>query len=161
MVRYEIHFKTGDNAGAGTDATVLVILYGKAGNTISYISPVFGDFDSPRNDFEIGQLDRFTLPIDIPSDDIYAIRVSIAYDDNNPGDNPEWFLEYIRLISDEINKVFTFPCNQWLGTKMAPNHTKEYTLYEGALLHDERIPVTHALAMHDSNNIEKRIQVKG
>ncbi|MGQ7728486.1 MULTISPECIES: PLAT/LH2 domain-containing protein [unclassified Bacillus (in: firmicutes)] len=140
MARYKIHFKTADEGGAGTDAAVFVRLYGKN----RYVSPMFGDFDSPRDDFETGQLDIFTLPVDIPSHDICALDVRIEYDDNDPGDHPEWKLEYIKLTSDDINKEFTFPCNAWLGTKVHP-HTKGYRLPE-ASLPEEPIPVNNVLS---------------
>jgi len=157
MAKYKVEFKTADEGGAGTDAVVLLTLYGRDG----YVSPVFGDFNSPRDDFERGQHDTFTLPQDIPSDDIYALDIRIEYDDNNPGDNPEWKLEYIKLSSDELNKEFTFPCNEWLGTKMEPNHTKGYTLWERMLPENERVPVLNIISAHSNEGVHNAIEVNG
>ncbi|EJQ99030.1 hypothetical protein II5_05772 [Bacillus cereus MSX-A1] len=147
MATYKIQFKTGDVRGAGTDAVVLVQLFGKSG----YKSPLFGDFNGPSDDFEQGNLDIFVLPRDISSDDICALTVRIECDDSPVHD---WYLEYIKLMGDN-GKNFLFPCNRWLGINSEPYRVKGYTLYAENLPESERIEVDQSISLHSQLNNER------
>ncbi|WP_242254996.1 PLAT/LH2 domain-containing protein [Bacillus cereus group sp. BfR-BA-01379] len=147
MATYKIQFKTGDVKGAGTDAVVLVQLFGGS----NYVSPLFGDFNGPNDDFEQGNLDGFVLPRDIPCDDIRALTVRIECNDEPVHD---WYLEYIKLMGDN-GKDFVFACNRWLGVNSEPYRVRGYTLYGEHLPESERVSVDQAFSLHSHPSSER------
>lgn len=126
MPTYRVNFKTSDIEDAGTDANVYIKLYGRDNENHRTETQEFGDFNSPRDDFEAGNLDTFTIHTDVNISNIDSLRVR----HDNSGNKPGWHLEYIELLDDQRNQYFTFNCNRWLALDENPS-TLCYMLYEG------------------------------
>ncbi|XP_053061515.1 lipoxygenase homology domain-containing protein 1 isoform X2 [Acinonyx jubatus] len=102
--KYEVKVYTGDVIGAGTDADVVINIFGEYGDT--------GErrLENEKDNFERGAEDKFTL--DAP-DLGQLMKINIGH--NNKGGSAGWFLSKI-VIEDIGNKrKYDFPLNRWLA----------------------------------------------
>ncbi|XP_069884736.1 lipoxygenase homology domain-containing protein 1 isoform X3 [Dipodomys merriami] len=102
--KYEIKVYTGDVIGAGTDADVVINIFGEYGDT--------GErrLESGKDNFERGAEDKFLL--DAP-DLGQLMKINVGH--NNKGSSAGWFLSKI-VIEDIGNKrKYDFPLNRWLA----------------------------------------------
>ncbi|KAK9824333.1 hypothetical protein WJX72_009517 [[Myrmecia] bisecta] len=102
---YEVTVATSDIRGAGTDANVMLVVFGAAGHTPEL------RLDSHKNNFERGRSDVFTLrapdvgPID---------HIKIGQDQTGPA--PGWHLDRVEIVNKTRNTPrLVFPCQQWLA----------------------------------------------
>uniref|UniRef100_A0A673VTK2 Lipoxygenase homology domains 1 n=1 Tax=Suricata suricatta TaxID=37032 RepID=A0A673VTK2_SURSU len=102
--KYEVRVYTGDVIGAGTDADVVINIFGEYGDT--------GErrLENEKDNFERGAEDKFIL--DAP-DLGQLMKINIGH--NNRGGSAGWFLSKI-VIEDFGNKrKYDFPLNRWLA----------------------------------------------
>ncbi|XP_058548188.1 lipoxygenase homology domain-containing protein 1 [Neofelis nebulosa] len=102
--KYEVKVCTGDVIGAGTDADVVINIFGEYGDT--------GErrLENEKDNFERGAEDKFIL--DAP-DLGQLMKINIGH--NNKGGSAGWFLSKI-VIEDIGNKrKYDFPLNRWLA----------------------------------------------
>nr|XP_012645777.1 lipoxygenase homology domain-containing protein 1 isoform X1 [Microcebus murinus] len=102
--KYEVRVYTGDVIGAGTDADVVINIFGEYGDT--------GErrLENEKDNFEKGAEDKFML--DAP-DLGQLTKINIGH--NNKGSSAGWFLAKI-VIEDIGNKrKYDFPLNRWLA----------------------------------------------
>ncbi|XP_049476101.1 lipoxygenase homology domain-containing protein 1 [Panthera uncia] len=102
--KYEVKVCTGDVIGAGTDADVVINIFGEYGDT--------GErrLENEKDNFERGAEDKFIL--DAP-DLGQLMKINIGH--NNKGGSAGWFLSKI-VIEDFGNKrKYDFPLNRWLA----------------------------------------------
>lgn len=104
---YQIDVCTGDMGRSGTDANVYITLNGVFGSTDEH------KLDSSGNDFEKGRTDIFTITQARDVGEILSLRVR----HDNFGLFPSWYLKYIRVTRVNDEKVWYFPCEQWLEKK--------------------------------------------
>ncbi|XP_074618349.1 uncharacterized protein LOC141877315 isoform X1 [Acropora palmata] len=103
---YQVHIYTGDKWGAGTDANVLITIFGENGNS--------GEkkLDNNRNNFEGGQKDSFSV-----SCGTYLGRLSkIRIGHDNTGFGAAWFLNKVTVEDPKTGDVVIFPCQRWFST---------------------------------------------
>uniref|UniRef100_A0A6B2KZF9 PLAT domain-containing protein n=1 Tax=Arcella intermedia TaxID=1963864 RepID=A0A6B2KZF9_9EUKA len=102
LITYNISVKTGDRPGAGTDANVLITLFGEKGDSGERL------LDKPGNNFERNRIDEFAFQ----SVDLGDLkRIVIRHD--NSGAGPAWFLDKVIIESGAGGKWY-FPCGRWL-----------------------------------------------
>ncbi|KAM3867839.1 lipoxygenase homology domain-containing protein 1 [Diretmus argenteus] len=108
-VKYEIIVITGDVKGAGTDAGVLITMYGVNGDSGKrQLRQRF------RNLFERGQTDRFVLEmLDLGE----LLRVRIEHD--NSTTNSGWYCECVEVTNTANSVTTIFQCGKWLDVNKA------------------------------------------
>ncbi|XP_075441794.1 lipoxygenase homology domain-containing protein 1 isoform X2 [Ascaphus truei] len=104
---YIIQVKTSDVSGAGTDANVLLIIFGENGDTGTL---ALKQSDN-SNKFERNQMDVFRFSDMLSLGDLCKVRV---WHDNS-GIGPGWHLEYIDVKDESMSKTFRFHCDRWLA----------------------------------------------
>ncbi|CAF4587849.1 unnamed protein product [Rotaria sp. Silwood1] len=103
-VPWYIWIYTSDIKGAGTDAEVILVLYGHNGKSHDI------KLRSKSDTFEAGQCDEFKVDItDVGTP--FKLRVS---HDNKKLFAP-WHLDRIEMENLKINKRYTFHCGRWLS----------------------------------------------
>ncbi|XP_056875603.1 lipoxygenase homology domain-containing protein 1 [Takifugu flavidus] len=107
LTTYIIQVKTSDNAGAGTDANVWIIVFGENGDSGTLALKEC----NKSNKFERKQVDTFRF-LDILSLGELS-KVRIWHD--NTGIAPGWHLEYVEVKDEIMDKTFRFPCDRWLA----------------------------------------------
>ncbi|XP_061603543.1 lipoxygenase homology domain-containing protein 1 [Phyllopteryx taeniolatus] len=107
LTTYVIQVKTGDVAGAGTDANVWVIIFGENGDTGSLALKEC----NRSNKFERKQVDSFRFTDILSLGDLSKVRVW----HDNTGLAPGWLLDYIDVKDELVDKTFRFPCDRWLA----------------------------------------------
>ena len=101
---YRVGVTTGNLDNAGTDANVLITLFGDHGQSDEF------ELDDGIDNFERGQTDYFA----IYSHDVGGLRrVRIRHD--NSGSAPGWFLSRITVSNLNTQRHWTFDCNRWLA----------------------------------------------
>ncbi|KAK2194040.1 hypothetical protein NP493_3g07026 [Ridgeia piscesae] len=103
---YEVVVVTGNMKGAGTDAKVSVIIFGKTGQT-----PKLRLKSNSKNCFERNQSDIFNLKTVCVGP---MTKIRIMHD--NTGFCPGWYLDRV-VVTDLKNPKwkYYFPCGQWLA----------------------------------------------
>ena len=104
---YQIDVCTGEMKFSGTDANVYITLNGVFGSTDEH------KLDSSGNDFEKGKTDIFTITQARDVGELLSLRIR----HDNFGLSPGWYLKYIRVTRVNDEKVWYFPCEQWLEKK--------------------------------------------
>ncbi|XP_077979346.1 lipoxygenase homology domain-containing protein 1-like [Glandiceps talaboti] len=133
-IPYEITVYTSDVSGAGTDADVYVVLFGKDNCTTQ--KSLCPNKKQRKDLFERSNVDKFVVELEDVGDTIEKIR--IGHDDSGFG--AAWHLHKVdvrRLLEDgRGSKTFTFPCGRWLARKeddgsivreLVPTHIVEET----------------------------------
>ncbi|XP_074659812.1 lipoxygenase homology domain-containing protein 1-like [Tubulanus polymorphus] len=102
--KYMVTVYTGTVRGAGTDANVILQMFGSLGDSGEI------KLNNSKNNFEKGQKDEFTVSCPhIGKLD----RIRIGHDNKGPA--PGWFLDKIIVDDMEMSKVYEFPCNRWFS----------------------------------------------
>jgi lipoxygenase homology domain-containing protein 1 len=105
MNKYKISVFTGNKRNAGTDADVVIVLYGSLGESGEW------KLDDEKNNFERGHKDEFC--IECPSvGELKKIRIG----HNNKGVGAGWFLSKVIIDDLEKHRVYEFNCERWLAT---------------------------------------------
>mmetsp|Transcript_24198 Transcript_24198/g.66238 ORF Transcript_24198/g.66238 Transcript_24198/m.66238 type:complete len:1512 (-) Transcript_24198:750-5285(-) len=104
---YRVEVKTSDILGAGTDANVLLQIFGiKDGKEVS---TGLHDLCSMHNDFERGNTDVFMLTVrDVGRMERIEVRSC------GKGFFGYWHLEFVRITDCVRGVTLMFPCGQWL-----------------------------------------------
>ena len=104
---YRVYVSTGYSEDSGTDAKVFLSLEGTLGFTPEHL------LNDSENNFKAGQVDEF--PIRRTKELGELTQVRIMHD--NSGLNPSWYLKDIKVALDGSDKLWYFPCDQWLEKK--------------------------------------------
>lgn len=102
---YRVSVKTGDIDSAGTDADIFITLKGTNGTSNEV------ELDSPRDDFERGNTDRFIIET---TRNVGTLKQIVVRSDNS-GKYAEFFLERVTVMDIDTNRTYNFPCNKWLN----------------------------------------------
>uniref|UniRef100_M3ZSE1 Lipoxygenase homology PLAT domains 1 n=1 Tax=Xiphophorus maculatus TaxID=8083 RepID=M3ZSE1_XIPMA len=113
-VPYEIKTFTSDVFGAGTDADVFIVLYGRDGVCTQQKSLCVNKRER-RMYFERGAEDMFIVELEDVGDVIEKIRIG----HDNRGVNPGWHLDRVEirrlLRKGKGSETVIFPCERWLA----------------------------------------------
>jgi hypothetical protein len=102
LTAYQLTVFTADVQGAGTDANVFCVLYGKNGSTDKITLET-------KNGFERGT--KEVMPIEaMDLGDLTKIRIG----HDNKGLGAGWFLDKVVVKNLRTDDEFVFPCNNWL-----------------------------------------------
>uniref|UniRef100_A0A3B5A4D6 Lipoxygenase homology domain-containing protein 1-like n=1 Tax=Stegastes partitus TaxID=144197 RepID=A0A3B5A4D6_9TELE len=115
FVPYEIKIYTSDVFGAGTDADVFIVLYGRKG-VCTQQKHLCVNKRERRLYFERGAEDMFIVELEDIGDIIEKIRIG----HDNRGTNPGWHLDRVeirrQLRKGKVGSETTiFPCECWLA----------------------------------------------
>ncbi|KAI4894673.1 hypothetical protein NFI96_015585 [Prochilodus magdalenae] len=101
---------TSDLPGAGTDASVLLQIYGERGKSDEM------RLDNKTDNFEQGQLDKFM--IELP--DLGKLtKLRVWHEKRHPFAG--WHLSRVTLMKTLTKEKFNFPCERWLDTNEDDN----------------------------------------
>ncbi|XP_054628770.1 lipoxygenase homology domain-containing protein 1 isoform X1 [Dunckerocampus dactyliophorus] len=104
---YIIQVQTSDVTGAGTDANVCLMVFGKFGDTgMLQLKQSIN-----RNKFERKMKDVFRFPDMLSLSELSKVRVW----HDNKGLAPGWHLDYIDVKDETMDQTFRFPCDRWLA----------------------------------------------
>lgn len=107
QAEYTIKVYTGDKMGAGTDASVHIILFGNEDKSeVFYLSRSLEHQDP----FEKGMVDTFK----IKTKKLGSLH-SIEIGHDGKGFASGWFLEKVEIMDASRNSVYCFNCNRWLA----------------------------------------------
>ncbi|XP_073234766.1 lipoxygenase homology domain-containing protein 1-like isoform X3 [Porites lutea] len=121
---YLVHIYTGDKWGAGTDANVMITIFGEDGDS--------GErkLDNNKNNFETGQKDSFTLTCATHLGRLNKIRIG----HDNTGFGAAWFLDKVTVEDPKTGETVEFPCQRWFSTSEDDGQiTRELTRTEKVL----------------------------
>uniref|UniRef100_A0A8C2ZJA1 Lipoxygenase homology PLAT domains 1 n=1 Tax=Cyclopterus lumpus TaxID=8103 RepID=A0A8C2ZJA1_CYCLU len=115
FVPYEIKIYTSDVFGAGTDADVFIVLYGRKG-VCTQQKQLCVNKRERRLYFERRAEDMFIVELEDIGEDIEKIRIG----HDNKGSNPGWHLDRVeirrQLRNGKVGSETTiFPCECWLA----------------------------------------------
>uniref|UniRef100_A0A7S3VHN2 PLAT domain-containing protein n=1 Tax=Dunaliella tertiolecta TaxID=3047 RepID=A0A7S3VHN2_DUNTE len=138
LTEHTITVYTSDVRGAGTDADVFIELYGDKG--------VIGQtrLDTAANNFERNQKDVFKIKGSSLGD---VQKVVIKH--NNAGMSPDWHLRQVEVFSEDTQKTFVFPCNDWLKKEGADDSKLSRELVAGSP--DQKGPTNYCITVHTSD----------
>lgn len=104
--QYLVHTYTGDTRGAGTDANVVITIFGEEGDS--------GEkkLDNARNNFERGKKDSFKVICGTYLGRLTRIRIG----HDNSGLGPGWFLNKVTVEDPKTGESVDFPCRRWFST---------------------------------------------
>lgn len=105
--KVRVRVLTGLMKGAGTDADVYISFRNR--HTGVWSPEHF--LDTPKDDFERGQMDVFKLEIGMKATDVDYIRVR----HDNSGKRPGWFLSMVVVEDIDSQEYVSFPFNHWLS----------------------------------------------
>ncbi|XP_062984875.1 lipoxygenase homology domain-containing protein 1 [Elgaria multicarinata webbii] len=103
-VKYEVIVVTGFEKGAGTDANVLLTIFGANGDSGKRALK-----QKYRNLFERGQTDRFYLEI-LELGELKKVRV----EHDSSGISAGWLVERVEITNSATGVTTNFPCGKWL-----------------------------------------------
>ncbi|XP_056021362.1 allene oxide synthase-lipoxygenase protein-like [Ostrea edulis] len=106
MTTYDIKVKTGDRAGAGTDANTQIVLLDNSGKKTK---PATLD-NWFRNDFERNQIDVFTIIDDTDIPEVTEIQLRR----DEAGLYSDWFVEKVEVTNQKSGKTSVFPILRWI-----------------------------------------------
>ncbi|XP_015749537.1 PREDICTED: lipoxygenase homology domain-containing protein 1-like, partial [Acropora digitifera] len=103
--QYLVHTYTGDTRGAGTDANVVITIFGDEGDS--------GEkkLDNARNNFERGKKDTFKVICGTFLGRLARIRIG----HDNSGLGPGWFLNKVVVEDPKTGEAVDFPCRRWFS----------------------------------------------
>ncbi|XP_061116516.1 lipoxygenase homology domain-containing protein 1 [Conger conger] len=156
FVPYEITTVTSDIFGAGTDADVFIVLYGRKGFCTQQKYLCVNKRER-RLFFERNSEDKFIVELADVGDVIEKIRIG----HDNQGTNPGWHLDRVEirrlLRKGKGSETTIFPCERWLAKSEDDGETvrelvpsdiiQEKLLRDGTLKHTET-EVEDALETH-------------
>ncbi|KAJ3604053.1 hypothetical protein NHX12_028794 [Muraenolepis orangiensis] len=106
---YKVSVRTGDMYGAGTDANVLLTIYGDLGDTGER---KLSKSEGNSNKFERGAVNKFTIEA-VDLGQVFKIR--IRHDNSMTG--ADWNLDQVEVTDMDSEEVYMFFCERWLSRK--------------------------------------------
>ncbi|XP_056274884.1 lipoxygenase homology domain-containing protein 1 isoform X1 [Pseudoliparis swirei] len=156
FVPYEIKIYTSDVFGAGTDADVFIVLYGREG-VCTQQKHLCVNKRERRLHFERGAEDMFIVELEDVGEDIEKIRIG----HDNKGSNPGWHLDRVeirrQLRKGKGSETTIFPCECWLAKseddgetvrELVPSDIITEKLLRDGKLKTTEIEVEDALEIH-------------
>ena len=116
--QYTVQVRTSDLRGAGTDANVVLEIFGSDGSSGSL------KLETSRNNFERGRTDEFSLECCVG--DIERIRIG----HDNSGAGPGWHLDQVMILSAG-QKPLVFNCDDWLDSTVGDGQTSRTLFPQG------------------------------
>ncbi|KAL4660900.1 lipoxygenase homology domain-containing protein 1-like [Arapaima gigas] len=155
-VPYEIKIFTSDIFGAGTNADVFIVLYGRNGVCTQQKSLCVNERERHMY-FERGAEDMFIVELEDVGDVIEKIRIG----HNNRGISAGWHLDRIEirrlLRKGKGSETVIFPCERWLARseddgetvrELVPSDIFQEKLLRDGTLKQTEIEVEDALETH-------------
>ena len=106
LAKYKVVVHTTDRRGAGTDANVFLVLFGKDKQSGRR------SLDTSADNFERGAVDTFFFEdIDVGP----LERIQIGHDNSRPF--PGWHCAQVEVTNVSSGETTTFPCDQWFDRK--------------------------------------------
>lgn len=106
-LEYEITVVTGKRKGAGTDASVTLVIKGTQGETKAFsLGKWFHD------DFEAGQTDEYK----VTAEDVGELLMVVLRSDGG-GMNSDWFVNRVTIKVNAKSAIYDFPCNRWVQSE--------------------------------------------
>ncbi|XP_078332217.1 lipoxygenase homology domain-containing protein 1-like isoform X5 [Crassostrea virginica] len=102
--KYKVTVYTGNKKGAGTDANVILNIFGENGESGEQ------KLDNSKNNFERNSKDEFLVKCPCLG---RVNRIRIGHD--NTGFGPGWYLDKVIVDDCDNNIVYEFPCERWLA----------------------------------------------
>lgn len=102
--KYKVTVYTGDKRGAGTDANVILNIFGENGESGEQ------KLDDSKNNFERNCKDEFLVKCPCLG---RINRIRIGHD--NTGFVPGWYLDKVIIDDCDNNIVYEFPCGRWFA----------------------------------------------
>ena len=112
LLTYEVHVRTSDIKGAGTDSRVFLSI---TGDLHSVQSLELENASNRGDKFESGSDDTFEFHLP-PLGNILGIKIM----HDNFGSNSAWHLQDVEIIDTKAGKSFSFACSQWLSKTEGP-----------------------------------------
>ncbi|XP_032242915.2 uncharacterized protein LOC5517078 isoform X2 [Nematostella vectensis] len=103
---YTVNIFTGNVWGAGTDANILLTLYGTEGE-----SDEFQIENEGQATFETGMIDTYKFECSYLGD---LVKLRIGHD--NTGWGPGWYLDKVTVDDSKSGDTAFFPCGKWFAT---------------------------------------------
>ena len=110
--------KTGTADGAGTDATISLILNDASGSEVNIPNlERYGQMDRGHDYFENGDLDKFSITTSCLKSSVCSITLS----SDNSGSHAGWYVDYVQLITSKgaVGDI-TFNIYGWLAVDEPP-----------------------------------------
>uniref|UniRef100_A0A8C5BBE6 Lipoxygenase homology domains 1b n=1 Tax=Gadus morhua TaxID=8049 RepID=A0A8C5BBE6_GADMO len=109
LINYEVTVVTGDVSFAGTNAKVVIQIYGEQGKT-EIITLESRSNNYERNATEIFREDMFTVTaVDLGT----LKKLRIRHD--NKSSYSSWYLDRVEIVDTKEDITYYFPCNRWLA----------------------------------------------
>ncbi|XP_061881566.1 lipoxygenase homology domain-containing protein 1-like isoform X1 [Entelurus aequoreus] len=156
FVPYELKIYTSNVFGAGTDADVFIVLYGRKG-VCTLQKHLCVNKRERRLFFERGAEDMFIVELEDVGDIIEKIRVG----HDNRGSNPGWHLDRVEirrlLRKGKGSETTIFPCERWLAKseddgetvrELVPSDIITEKLLRGGTLKRTETEIEDALETH-------------
>ncbi|XP_030851151.1 lipoxygenase homology domain-containing protein 1 isoform X3 [Strongylocentrotus purpuratus] len=114
-VPYEVTVYTSDVNGAGTDADVFIVLYGR--EVVTTQKSLCDNKKKRKECFEKSSEDKFVVELEDVGDTIEKIRIG----HDNAGFGAAWHLNKVEirklLDGKKGSRTYVFPCNRWFSRK--------------------------------------------
>ncbi|PIK54821.1 putative lipoxygenase-likey domain-containing protein 1-like [Apostichopus japonicus] len=114
-VPYEITVHTSDVSGAGTDADVFIVLYGR--EVLTSQTSLCQTKKERKEKFERNAVDKFVVELEDVGEMIEKVRIG----HDNAGFGAAWHLNKVEvrklLDGNKGSRTYVFPCNRWLSRK--------------------------------------------
>ncbi|TGZ66198.1 hypothetical protein CRM22_005460 [Opisthorchis felineus] len=114
---YRLTFYTSDRPGAGTTADVFVQLHGEVGTSremwLNDPSWIKEHTKKPVAPIHFPRGSRVQVHLAPCQQYGYLKRLTVGH--NNRGESPSWCLEKVIVDERRLQRVFEFPCRDWIG----------------------------------------------
>lgn len=129
LLQYQVHVRTADEKGAGTDANVSICFHGENGDTgIRKLKKSSTHSDK----FERGHVDSFIVEA-VSLGPLNKLRLM----HDSWGLRPAWLCESVLIVDPSDNHEYLFPCGKWLAKDRGDKLTSRDLGLKNDLLPDE------------------------
>uniref|UniRef100_G1RKM4 Lipoxygenase homology domain-containing protein 1 n=1 Tax=Nomascus leucogenys TaxID=61853 RepID=G1RKM4_NOMLE len=148
---YTVTVKTSDILGAGTDASVFIIIFGENGDSGTLALKQSANW----NKFERNNTDTFNFPDMLSLGHLCKLRVW----HDNKGIFPGWHLSYVDVKDNSRDETFRFQCDCWLSKSEGDGQTVRDFACANNKIHDELEETTYEIVIETGNGGETRENV--
>ncbi|XP_066499349.1 lipoxygenase homology domain-containing protein 1 [Hoplias malabaricus] len=128
---------TSDLPGAGTDASVLLQIYGDKGKSDEM------RLDNKTDNFEQGQLDKFMIELPHLGK---LTKLRVWHEKRHPFAG--WHLSRVTLMKTLIKEKYKFPCERWLDTNEDDNEVVRELPATGDLIPEPLLVIKYRVTVY-------------